>query len=499
MRRPMLWIVVACAWSGCSDSNGDSNAGGSHDAATRADAEVADAGAARRGAAVPNRDPEADAPLKDGERTAIVADPEDPAAYIYDPGELRTYELLLTQADLDKLNTDPAAEEYVTGRLRFEDREYGPVGIRYKGSAGAFVRCVGFAAGGGRPMGAKNCRKLSMKIGFDFSDPEQRFYGLRKLQFHAMANDSSLMRERLGYNLFHEMGVPAPRAVHVRLLINAALEGLFLLVEQIDGRFTRAHMTDGGEGNLYKEVWPMHGTEQPYLDSLETNEDDAPSVARMLDFARALGAAKGDAVARELETYVDRDEILSYLAVDRAIGHGDGPLTFYCNSQAGQGANPGAFGNHNYYWYEEARARRLWIIPWDLDLAFNGLGFANQMEVDWRKPLEGTACDCPAAPTQGRSFMSPKRPAACDKLIQGLASMRDGYRERVGAFVDGPFRRESVTAKLDAWSAQIADLVAEQARDPQQPTVEAWQSGLMKLRSTLDSLHATASAEREAE
>jgi spore coat protein CotH len=447
----------------------------------------------RLDAAVPNRDAAADAVLA---TSAVVTDPDDAAAYIYNPQVLRTYELLLAQADLDTLNADPAAEQYVPGMLRFEGHEYGPVGIRYKGSVGAFVRCVGFSAGA-RPMGPKKCRKLSIKVGFDFVDPERHFYGLKKLQFHAMANDASLMRERLGYDLFREMGVPAPRAVHARLLINGALEGVFVLVEQIDGRFTRSHLSDGGEGNLYKEVWPMHDTEQTYLDALETNEDQAPSVARMLAFARALEAADGDTIARAIETYVDRDAILSYLAVDRSIRHEDGPLAFYCDSPAGQGANPGAYGNHNYYWYEETLAGRFWIIPWDLDLAFNGLGFAGQMETVWYEPLDGMACECPAR-MQGRSFMSPKRPAACDKLVQGLALMRDGYRARVGAFVDGPFGRESVSAKLDAWSAQIADLVAEQAQDPQQPSVEAWQSGLTNLHSALESLQAAASAERDA-
>ena len=51
--------------------------------------------------------------------------------------------------------------------------------------------------------------------------------------------DTSLMRDRLGYLLFAEAGVAAPRSTHARVVINGEFVGLFALVEQIDGRFTR--------------------------------------------------------------------------------------------------------------------------------------------------------------------------------------------------------------------------------------------------------------------
>ena len=50
---------------------------------------------------------------------------------------------------------------------------------------------------------------------------------MKKLMFRAMNNDASLMRERLGCWLFRQMGVPAPRAVRARLLINGKYQGMF--------------------------------------------------------------------------------------------------------------------------------------------------------------------------------------------------------------------------------------------------------------------------------
>ncbi len=181
----------------------------------------------------------------------ITPEPNDEAAPIFDQAALRTFDIRISPANLATLDADPDAEEYVEGSLIFDGVEHGPVGVRYKGHIGAFAKCVQ----GSRDndlfdiSGRKVCPKLNFKIKFNHYDKERRFFGLKKLQLHAMNVDPSLMRERLGYWLFRQMGVPAPRAVHVRVLVNGELAGLFVNVEQIDGRFTRSRFADG-KGNL---------------------------------------------------------------------------------------------------------------------------------------------------------------------------------------------------------------------------------------------------------
>src|SRR4029077_17221090 len=98
--------------------------------------------------------------------------------------------------------------------------------------------------------------KCSIKIDFNRVDSKLRFHGLKKLNLHSMGRDMSMMRERLGYGLFREFGIAAPRAMHARVLFNGELEGLFIAVEQLDGRFTHSRFSDGADANLYKEVWP---------------------------------------------------------------------------------------------------------------------------------------------------------------------------------------------------------------------------------------------------
>jgi len=46
------------------------------------------------------------------------------------------------------------------------------------------------------------------------------------------------MRERLGYYMFRNFGIPAPRSNHAVIFINGEFSGLYANTEQIEGPFT---------------------------------------------------------------------------------------------------------------------------------------------------------------------------------------------------------------------------------------------------------------------
>ena len=155
----------------------------------------------------PDPEPEVEPP-------AYVGHPQDDASSIFDRSEILTFELAVAPENMEFLDADPVAEEYVPATLSFEGEEYAEVGLRYKGSIGSFVGCT--EVFGFPPSGAKTCVKLSMKVKINHTDTDLKFHGLKKLQFHAMNTDASLMRERLSYYLFREMGIPAPRTAAMR-------------------------------------------------------------------------------------------------------------------------------------------------------------------------------------------------------------------------------------------------------------------------------------------
>ena len=78
-----------------------------------------------------------DEPEKDDGPRYVSGDSE----HLIDQGKLHTFELTLSDQNLAYLDSAPGLEEYVPGTLTFEGESL-PVGIRYKGSVGAWVGCL---------------------------------------------------------------------------------------------------------------------------------------------------------------------------------------------------------------------------------------------------------------------------------------------------------------------------------------------------------------------
>ena len=374
---------------------------------------------------------------------------------IFDQDQLHTFELTLPASSLSKIDANPTAEEYVAGSLTFDGEVISPVGIRYKGSVGAFVGCVS-GTDWANPSGYKTCTKLSMKVKINWEGANYKFYGLKKLQFHSQNLDDSKMRERLAYSLFREMGVPAPRSVHARLIINGEYVGLFALTEQIDGRFTRYHYEEG-KGNLYKEIWPLRANGLPYneadyLASLKTNEDENPSAALIRGFAEEIAEADSAEWQAIIRKWMFVPEIISYAVVDRTIRVDDGAFHWYCG---------GGCSNHNYYWYEEPDKEKLHLVPWDMDNTFENIVTNRNPVTPIADGWGETRNDCQPFPFG--TFNISQRSAACDKVTAAWASFEQEYEDLLIQFKNGPLSEANTHAKLDAWAAQIRAAAEEAA------------------------------------
>lgn len=400
--------------------------------------------------------------------------------YIFDQSKLHTFELNLPVESLQKINSDPAAEEYVEGSLTFEGETIAPVGIRYKGSIGAFVGCLS-GINWANPSGFKTCTKLSMKIKINWNGSDTKFFGLKKLQFHSMNNDDSQMRDRMGYHFFREMGVPAPRAVHARLVINGEYSGVYALIEQIDGRFTRQNFKDG-KGNLYKEIWPLHSngnvfSDSEYLAALKTNEDEDPSVEMIRTFGQEIIEADDTNIKAVIDKWMNIDEVIAYAAVDRTIRNDDGAFHWYCDGNV--------CAPHNFFWYEEPSKKTMHLIPWDLDNAFeNIISNANPVTPiadGWGE----TRNNC--NPFRSGFLGITQRSAACDKLIGGWAEFDTEYEAQRERFKNGPMSAAQVDKLIKEWSEQIEDATAEAAEMyGDAVSISKWQSAMEELKNQLN-------------
>ncbi len=386
--------------------------------------------------------------------TGDVVHPDDE---IFDPDVIHTYELEIAPEDWEWLNDNATLEQYVQGALLYDGEggreRYENIGVRYKGGFGALQSCFDW-------LGRRTYAKLSIKVSFNEYDSAGRFHDLRKLQFHSMNKDPSQMRERIAYDLFRESGVRTARTAYARLFVNGEDLGLFVLVEQFDGSFTDRHFDpEGGDGNLYKEVWPMHGAEQPYVDALQTNEEVA-DVSGMTSFAAALAAAGDETFLDVLGEWTDLESMWNYVAVDRGLSHWDGITAWYC-----VGAGGAECFNHNFYWYEQESQDRMWLVPWDMDHSLTPSPWETYYDVPaWLEQVD----DC--SPTEIWPGVGVRAPS-CDPLIDRIGRMgggsgKGGWAEAGGRFLDGPFAEAKVLGTIDALEAQISDIVADDANGP---------------------------------
>ncbi len=395
---------------------------------------------------------------------------------------MHTFEINLSDGALDEIESDPAAEKYVEGSLTFDGETIEPIGVRYKGSVGAFIGCTS----GPNPFiasGEKTCTKLSLKLKINWDDPNAEFYGVRRVQLHALNLDASLLHERLGYWLFREMGVPAPRSTHARVVINGEYLGVFALTEEIDGRWARANFDDG-TGNIYKEVWPFDDQGRPqsaetFVAGLETNEKDGPNADIVRAFAAELADASPQSRVEVVERWTDVETLLTTFVVDRAIAHDDGPLHWYCMA--------GPCKPHNFYWYEDPTNQKLTLIPWDLDNAFDALlpggGVASFITV--ADAFGDVSNDCQAFPYGSVSL--PQRSAGCDPIIAALGTLDEDYDRIRAALLAGPFSEERIAEQLETWTAQIRPAVTEAAAlHDDAPTEAEWDAAVERLYELLE-------------
>lgn len=400
--------------------------------------------------------------------------------FIFHQDSLYTFHINVSEESLAFLDDNPIAEEYVEASLIFNGDTLSPVGLRYKGSLGAFVNCL---SGGDvfNPSGFKTCTKLSMKVKINWQNSSDKFYGLKKLQFHSMNIDPTQMRERLAYWLFQEMGVPAPRSVHARIMLNGEFLGLFALTEQIDGRFCNYHF-DEGDGNLYKEIWPLNSQGNPhgsqyYIDAMKTNEESGAEGMMIQTFAEELKAASADQLQQFVLQNMDMSETLAMIAVDRTIRADDGPFHWYC---FGGGCAP-----HNFYWYEDPAESKLHLIPWDMDNSFENIIYAQNPVTIIADEFGETSNNC--QPFAHGGFGLYQTSASCDKLIGTWADFDSNYQQKLMELKNGPLSAAQADQMIDKWEALIENATLE-ADEKHNDALQfgQWQQALSLLRNQVN-------------
>ncbi|MBN2343809.1 MAG: CotH kinase family protein [Deltaproteobacteria bacterium] len=398
---------------------------------------------------------------------------------VFSQNKVLEYRITIDDTLLQQMNEFGNDEEYRNASLHVVgdgvDEQFDQVGFRFKG-AWSLHHC--WDEFGGVRSYEGGCARLSTKIKFDEYDDDARFFGLKRINLHAMMGDNTKLRDRLSYSLFNDFGVVAPRTAHANLYINDELVGLVIVVEQVDGRFTHFRFPDGDDGNLYKELWPSAGVNEDWaLAQLRTNDnpEDNPDVSDFLNFKDAVAQSTASDFETNMASWLSLDNLLRYLAVDRATRNWDGIMGFYSEETS-----------HNFYWYHDNGTQNIFhLIPWDLDntmgefdLFMDPQSWCDATPIpDWNEtPLN---CEARSVCTTSDVGVTPPR---CDHFVDMLATTQwDSFTVIGNQLLADVLTFESMDAKITAWADQIRDSVAA---DPLLDLAQ-WESDVELFRGIL--------------
>jgi hypothetical protein len=504
MKQFIITTVLVCCICSCAGSESESSKAGNSSADTSSPGKVdGDTGSDSDSSSGGDADTVTDV----GTDSAEIPDMDKHLIgdVIFDDDVLRSYYITISDSEYERLmdlstlvqNWTVNKDKYVEVGLRVDDMELPSVGMRFKGDW-SLKSCVLYGARQSHvePVfgNIDVCQRFSLKLDFNMYHEDSRLDGLKKLNLHAMSSDPTKMHERLGYSLFREMDILAPRAVHAKVYINGEYHGLFVAVEQVDGRFTANRFPEHGDGNLYKEIWPGPNTSEAAIkEALKTNDDPGTEdVSGFVGLSEAVAAAGGDDFAETMAPFLDFDYLARYLVVDRAITNFDGILAFYED-----------FGttNHNYYWYHEEASGRFTLIPWDLDKTFivpepnfwfNNSSAATSDLIPACTPSNlpnwnviSTACDWHVCSFDCLGYQYRMLPPDCDPLLGPLREEIYASQEQIAReLIEGPFSEASVGEKLDRWEQQIDEALEEDEKVDRAAVGEA----IQKLKDDLPAL-----------
>lgn len=204
-------------------------------------------------------------------------------------------------------------------------------------------------------------RKQPIKVDFNEFVADQRYDGLRKLNFNNGFGDPAMQRDVICYNILRSMGLKAPRTSWAKLFMNDEYIGFYIIIEQVDKEFLRNNFSNSN-GNLFKnKAWSFLewlGTNKgPYEEifDLKTNgtEDDWSGFINLMDVIN--NDSDGD-FEENIESFLNVESFLKNLAVDVAANNWD------------------SFMEHgrNWYMYEDIVTKKFHWIPWDYNFALGG-------------------------------------------------------------------------------------------------------------------------------
>lgn len=306
---------------------------------------------------------------------------------------------------LRELKSDIWCEDPVPARLKTSKRKY-EIDINYRGSH------------------IRNFRKKSYEIAFY---KPKIYRGAKVIHLNAEYRDTSLIRNKLSFDFFSDIGNLSPNSRHVLLKLNGKIEGVYLEIESVDERFiAKRNIPDGaifyavdGDANF----------------SLMSDLDKEIKKSLELGYERKYGSPKDDTYLQEfifklntLSIVEFEKEISKYLNVEQ-----------YFRWMAGVILTQNYDGFvHNYSLYRNGATGQFEIIPWDYDAT-------------WGRDVNGKVMEEDYVPIDGYNTLSAR--------LLGVVNFRKKYKELLCTIMEQQFSIDYLKPKIERMHQSIRPYV----------------------------------------
>jgi spore coat protein H len=272
-----------------------------------------------------------------------------------DEKSIPTYLLFIHPLDLRELRRDIWEDDPVPAKIIINKRSSN-IGIAYRGNH------------------IREFDKKSYLIKFVKQSTFQKY---KELHFNAEYLDTSLIRSKLSFDFFEDIGLKVPATKHVFLKINGKNSGIYLEIESVDQLFFQKRnipvkaifyaINSDADFSLFSHYYKE--SKRDLLDGYERKYGSRKEDLFLAEFIHKINTVSERDFPKEIIKYVNVDMILRWLAGIVCIQNFDG-------------------FHQNYSLYLNAETKLFEISPWDLEATWGRDCNGDIMEYDYT-PIYG--------------------------------------------------------------------------------------------------------------
>jgi spore coat protein H len=321
--------------------------------------------------------------------------------------KLPEYKLFIRPNDLRELRRDIWLDEPLPAQLTIEGKRL-EVDVAYRGSH------------------IRDFPKKSYQVSFY---KPRKFRGSNHIHLNAEFKDPSLIRNKLSFDFFTELGVLSPLSRHIFLIQNGKAEGVYLEIESVDENFLKRRNLPIGsifyavDGDANFSL--MSDLDKVTKKSLELGYERKfgrpEDVYYLKEFIFNINTLANSEFEKEIQNFVDIEKYLRWMAGIIFTSNYDGFV-------------------HNYALYRNGETRLFEIIPWDYDAT-------------WGRDVNGKIMEPEYVPIDGFNTLTAR--------ILYVDNFRKKYRMLLEEMMNQQFTVENMIPKVEKLTQLIRPFVIQ--------------------------------------